>query len=59
MDVYEIILTVIGVLMIIFSFIMNTKNIKSALLLKLLPFTGGCYCIFFALITSGIIKINL
>jgi cytochrome c oxidase assembly factor CtaG len=59
MNIFEIILTIIGGLFIIYSFIVNTKNTKSELMFQVFPFISGCYCIFFALLTSQILKINI
>lgn len=59
MNVFEIILFCIGLFFIIFAFITNTRNIKSAFIFKAIPFFCGCYCIFYSLMNSGIININL
>lgn len=59
MNIFEIILVIIGIALIIFSFIVSTKNIISAVIYQIIPFLSGCYCIFFALATSQIITINI
>lgn len=59
MGILEIILAIIGILFIILSFLMNTKNVQSAILFKVVPFLCGCYCVFYAIYSSGIIKINI
>lgn len=58
MNMYEVILCVIGVFFVIGSFLMNTKNVKSAIVFKAIPFLCGVYCIFFAVYSSGLISIN-
>lgn len=58
MNIFEIILCVIGAWWIIVSFITSTKNIQSAIFYKVIPFICGAYCIFFALYNSGIVKIG-
>lgn len=59
MNIFEIILVVMGIWFIIFSFIVSTENIKSAIIYQVIPFICGCYCVFFALMTSQIITINV
>lgn len=58
MNIFEIILALIGVALIIFAFMLKTKNVVSTIVFNVFPFISGCYCIFFAILTSGIIKIN-
>ncbi len=58
MGVLEVILCVIGVFFIICSFLMNTKNVQSAILFKIIPFFCGVYCVFYACLTSGYIKLG-
>lgn len=58
MRIYEIILFVIGVFFIIYSFLMNTKNVQSAILFKVIPFFCGVYCAIYACLNSGFIKIG-
>lgn len=55
MNIFNIILLVIGILFIINSFIMNTKGITSAIVFKIIPFFSGAYCIFYALRLSSLI----
>lgn len=57
-EVLDIILCVIGVFLIVFSFLMNTEDVKSAIWFKVIPFFSGAYCIVCACISSGIIKIG-
>lgn len=54
----EIILGVIGVFFIVSSFLLNTKSVGSAIFFKVIPFFSGLYCIVYALIQSGVIKIG-
>ncbi|MFR4368924.1 hypothetical protein [Agathobacter rectalis] len=58
MNVFEIILCVVGAWQIIMSFISNTKNVGSAIIYKVIPFASGEFCIFFALYNSGIVRIG-
>lgn len=58
MNIFEIILAIIGVSLILFSFLITTKNIESTICFKVLPFFSGCYCVFFAILSSGIIKLG-
>lgn len=58
MSILEIILCIVGMFFILNAFILNTKNIKSAIFFKVIPFLSGLYCIFFAVYSSGIISIN-
>lgn len=59
MGILEMILVIIGILFIIISFLMNTRNFQSAILFKVVPFLCGCYCVFYAVYSSGIIKVNI
>lgn len=58
MGMLDVILCVIGVFLITFSFLMNTKDVISAIWFKTIPFFSGAYCIVYACISSGIIKIG-
>lgn len=58
MGILEVILCVIGAFLITFSFLMNTKNIKSAIWFKVIPFFSGTYCFAYACIVSGIIRMR-
>jgi hypothetical protein len=52
----EIIVLVSGVFMIVFSLIMNTKNLKSSIVFKVIPFFLGLADIFvFAVLMGWII----
>lgn len=55
MNIFNIILCIVGVLFIISSLIMDTKNIKSAIIFNVIPFFSGAYCIFYALKLSELI----
>lgn len=59
MDSFEIILFCIGLFFIVSSFSINAKDIISSFIFKAIPFFCGCYCIFYSLMNSGIININL
>lgn len=54
----DIILCVIGVFLITFSFLMNTKDIKLAIWFKVIPFFSGVYCIAYACIANGVIRVG-
>lgn len=43
MDYNDIIQLLIGIYFIGFSFIMNTKNIRSSIVFKVMPFISGTY----------------
>jgi hypothetical protein len=58
MSIFEYILIGIGVWHVISSFICHTSNAKSSLMFKVIPFFGGCFCIFYALYVSGVISIR-
>ena len=49
---------VIGVLLVIVSFIMNTENFLSSVLFKCVPFFSGSYLIFYFLMNVGWIIIK-
>ena len=55
MDILNIILLVIGILFVLASIIMKTKNIESDIIFKVIPLCSGAYCIFYALRLSGLI----
>lgn len=59
MDSFEIVLFCIGLFFIVSSLTVNTKDIISGFIFKAIPFFCGCYCIFYSLMNSGIININL
>jgi hypothetical protein len=51
----EWILLVVGVWQIIFSFINKTKNVKSSIVYRVIPFYSGMFCIFYVLMIRGMI----
>jgi hypothetical protein len=57
MGVLEIILCIIGAFFIVSSLIVKTENLLSSIFLKVIPFFSGTYCIFYACLSSGVIKI--
>lgn len=58
MNILQIILAFIGVWQIVIALLTNTKDNKSAFIFKIIPFFMGCYCIFYSVLSSGIIKIS-
>lgn len=58
MNVFDIILCIIGMWAIIFSLIVKTESFKGSIIYKVIPFFSGVYCIFYSLYVSGIIKFN-
>jgi len=58
MNTLEIILCLIGVYNVFIGFIMQTKNIQSTLVFKIIPLFSGLFVIGYALLTSGFIKIG-
>ena len=58
MNVFDIILCVIGVLLLLESFITKTKDIPSTIIIKIIPFFCGVYCLIYACLNSGFIKIG-
>jgi len=46
----------IGTYLIIFSFIMNTENIKTDFIFKIIPFFYGSFLILNSLISMGMFK---
>jgi len=55
----NIILVLIGVYFIIFSFIVSGKNTRSKFVFQVIPFFCGLFCIFYAVLNMGILNINL
>lgn len=53
----EIILMVCGIFWIIFSLIINTKNVQSAIFFKVIPFFSGIATIMCAMQLTGLLKI--
>ena len=58
MNVFDIILCIIGILLLLESFIAKTKNTISTIIIKIIPFFCGLYCLFYACLNSGFIKIG-
>lgn len=58
MNTLEIILCAIGVYNVFIGFMMETENILSTLLLKIVPLFSGLFVIGYALLMSGFIKIG-
>ena len=58
MNVLDIILLIVGAFQIIFSFINNTSNIEASIIYRVIPFFSGCYCVFYSVLNSGIIKFS-
>lgn len=58
MNIYEIIIFIIGIGLVVTSILNQTKNIVSAVLLKVFPFFSGLYLMVYALLVSGFISIN-
>ena len=58
MNILDIILLIVGVFQIIFSFINMTSNIKSSIIYRVIPFFSGCYCVFYSVLNSGMIKLS-
>jgi len=52
-NVCRIIIAITGVFLVIQSFIMFTKNFKSALVFQIIPFILGLGCIFSSLVWWG------
>ena len=59
MSVFEIILIIIGVCLVIYSLIVNVKGgFLSKMIFKIFPFFAGLFCIAYAFMVSGFIKIG-
>lgn len=58
MDILTLILIIIGVWFIVFSFLLSAENIPSKIIFKVIPFFSGVYCVYYALIQSGILVIG-
>ena len=56
MNILDIILLIVGVFQIIFGLINNTNNIGASIIYRVIPFFSGCYCVFYSVLNSGIIK---
>lgn len=48
----------IGFYFVTLSFILNTQNVKSAIVFKVIPFFSGIFLIFYFFYITGVIKIN-
>lgn len=55
---FKIILGVIGVFFIVGAFLTKTENGVSAVLFNIISFFSGAYCIAYALMQCGVIKIG-
>jgi Na+/alanine symporter len=55
----DILLMAIGIYFITFAFIMTGKNLISKVILQVIPFFCGAYCIFYAIANMGIISLNM
>lgn len=58
MGVFEIILCIIGVYNVIIGFMMETKNLQSTIIFKVIPLFAGLFLIGYACMTSGFIRIG-
>lgn len=58
MNILTWILIIIGIWQMIFSLLLDAKNVQSKIVFKIIPFFSGMYCIFYALIQSGVLIIT-
>ena len=58
MNVFDIILCAIGILLLLESFLAKTKDTKSTVIINIIPFFSGVYCLIYACLNSGLIKIG-
>ena len=58
MNVFDIILCAIGILLLLESFLAKTKDTKSTIIINIIPFFSGTYCLIYACLNSGFIKIG-
>ena len=58
MNVFDIILCAIGILLLLESFLAKTKDVPSTIIIKIIPFFCGAYCLIYACMNSGFIKIG-
>ena len=58
MNVFDIILCAIGILLLLESFLTKTKDVPSTIIIKIIPFFCGAYCLIYACMNSGFIKIG-
>ena len=59
MNILGLITLVSGLYFIIFSFIQNTRNLKSAIIYRVIPFFCGVGCVIVALSLFNIILLNI
>ena len=45
MNVFDIILCAIGILLLLESFLAKTKDVPSTIIIKIIPFFCGAYCL--------------
>ena len=58
MNVFDIILCAIGILLLLESFLAKTKDVPSTIIIKIIPFFCGAYCLIYACMNSVFIKIG-
>ena len=58
MNVFDIILCEIWILLLLDSFLAKTKDTKSTIIINIIPFFSGAYCLIYACLNSGFIKIG-
>ena len=58
MNVFDIILCAIGILLLLESFLAKTKDVPSTIIVKIIPFFSGAYCLIYDCLNSGFIKIG-
>ena len=58
MDIFEILLILIGCYYIILALIIKSGDVLTSITLKVIPFFSGVYLVCFSLLNSGIIEIK-
>ena len=58
MDIFEILLILIGCYYIILALIIKSGDVLTSITLKVITFFIGVYLVFFSLLNSGIIEIK-
>lgn len=58
MNIFDKVMVMFGIVSMIIGLIVHTKNVQSAIMLKVIPFFSGIYIIFYVLILNNIITIN-
>lgn len=58
MGIFEIILCIIGVYNVIMGFMMETKNLQSTFIFKVIPLFAGLFLIGYACLANGFIRIG-